>query len=124
MKKDKWIKIIRITAKIWSAAIFLFMALMIVGHIFGEQNGEALPTLWEAVAMIFFPIGVLVGLVIAWKRELLGGLISINSMIVFYFILFFLRGEFPRGYAFLIIIIPAILFALSGFLLKNKKKIH
>ncbi len=124
MKKDKWIKIIRITAKIWSAAIFLFMALMIVGHIFGEQSGEALPTLWEAVAMIFFPIGVLVGLVIAWKRELLGGLISINSMIVFYFILFFLRGEFPRGYAFLIIIIPAILFALSGFLLKNKKKIH
>jgi hypothetical protein len=69
-------KIILWTARIWSILSISFMLIMIAGHIFGSEpqvfNGTS-----ELLAMIFFPVGVLIGLILAWKWEGIGGIMSV-----------------------------------------------
>jgi len=38
----------------------------------------------QYVGFLFFPVGICVGLIVAWWREGLGGAITVSSLLIFY----------------------------------------
>lgn len=68
----------------------------------------------EIVAVAFFPIGVIIGFGVAWLRPLLGAIISLGSLAVFYAFMLISSGGVPGGPYFLLFALPAILFLVSG----------
>lgn len=75
----------------------------------GEGFNPAALRSKEWVLMIFFPIGVVAGMAIAWWKEGLGAAITITALLAFYVAHYLFAGDLPRGWAF-------VTFALPGFL--------
>jgi len=90
-KKNRTITVIRWIARIWGGLGALFLLLMVLGHLFGE-NGET-PNVGEWIALFFFPFGVMVGLILAFKWEGLGGIVAIGCMIVWHVVMLILHGD-------------------------------
>lgn len=103
--------IVRWIARLWSVASFLLIAAFMFG---GAEHLR--PTASEATAMALFPIGVLIGFGIAWRRELLGGSVSIASLAAFYGLLWLRSGKLPGGPYFLLFSAPGFLFVLAAVL--------
>ncbi len=100
---------LRKVARLWSVLNPLFIAAIF----FGEGVHFTELTAYEKVGFLFFPCGVVAGLWLAWWRERWGALLTIGSLVAFYFVLC-LDGRCPRGPYFLLIAAPALLFLRLG----------
>ena len=69
---------------------------------------EIAPREW--FGLVFFPIGVIVGLAIAWWKEGLGVSITVGSLLAFYFVYGYLLQSHIGGWAFVAFASPAFLF--------------
>jgi hypothetical protein len=74
------ITIIRRIARISSIVIVAFLLLMFVGQAIAPTQQSSSMTSPEALGLLFFPIGLCLGLILAWKWEKAGGIIAIASM--------------------------------------------
>ena len=101
--------ILRWIARILSIISIGFVLLFLVGEILPPDT-QAVFKVRDVVAMVFFPIGVCIGLGLAWRRELQGGTIAIGCVAAFYLILFLFDGRFPRGPYFFLLASPGLLF--------------
>jgi len=112
-RRNKIVKIILWTARIWASLILAFFLFFLLAHIFGEEeSGEGFQNTGEIIQFIFFPISTFVGLCLAWKWEALGGFIVVGGMIG----LFILR---PDLISFLFIgafVVPGLLFIIYWYL--------
>lgn len=98
----------------WSTISIAFLLLFFIGHIL---NPEGLPNFKEFIAMLFFPVGVVIGLVLTWRNELIGALVTTVCVTLFYFALYCLGGRFVGG--------PfPLLLAAPGILILAKKLYH
>jgi len=75
---------------------------------------EIAPREW--FALVFFPIGVVAGLIIAWWKEGLGISVTLGSLLAFYFVYGYLFRYHLGGWAFIIFASPAFLFFLHWLL--------
>jgi len=107
--------ILRWTAKVWSLAALGLLLVIFVGELISPTTAEGF-TQSELVGLLFFPIGTCLGMVLAWRRELLGGAVTLASMVAFYIWMYLDRAFFPRGPYFLLIAAPGVLFSLAGLL--------
>jgi glucose-6-phosphate-specific signal transduction histidine kinase len=107
--------ILRWTARIWGVA----STVLLMAFAFGGHEHLRL-TLREAVAFLFFPMGVVVGFVVAWRRELVGGLISVGSLALFYLHLW--AGGRPVGPYFLLFAAPGFLHLVNALCFERKSK--
>lgn len=106
--------VVRWLARVWGlASILLLLAFMFGGH---EQFR---PTLNEALALLFFPGGVILGLVLAWWRDLVGGLVVVTSLALFYLLLFAWKGSVPLTPYFLLFAAPGFLHVASALLARK-----
>lgn len=64
------------------------------------------------VVLLFFPIGVIAGLVIAWWKEGLGVSVTLGSLLAFFFVYGYLLKYHLSGWAFVVFASPAFLFLL------------
>jgi hypothetical protein len=86
---------------------------------FGENR--AWPTLSEWLLLAFFPFGVVVGLLIAWWREVRGACISLASLLGFFGLIAYARGSLPPNpWLFALFASPAPLFLLAGALKEHR----
>jgi hypothetical protein len=69
----------------------------------------------EASQMTLF-LTTCIGLVIAWRWPLVGGAISTGGILLFFAVEFAVIGGFPKGLVFPLMLLPGLLFLLSGFL--------
>lgn len=99
---------IKSIARFWS----VLSTIMILLFVFGEGLDPSKLKLNEWIGFIFFPIGLLLGLIIAWKKEIIGGVISIISIVVFGFIMVINWFIIALGF-------PAALFILHGTISKK-----
>ncbi len=103
---------IRWTARIVSV---LFIVALIPIYFLDDGYNERNITSREWMGLVYFPIGVFAGLIIGWKNELIGGLISLLCVWFFYYFYAVKIGnQFPPSAAFLLFSIPAVLFLISG----------
>ena len=89
------------------SVVSIFVLLLFV---VGEGFNPAALRSREWALMIFFPIGVIAGMAVAWSREGLGGAIAVVSLIAFYLMHLLFSGGFPRGWAFVAFASPGFLF--------------
>jgi hypothetical protein len=107
--------VLRWIARLTSLASLGFLALFMIF----EDFNPAFLRLHEWVLGLFSPLGVALGLILAWRRELLGGVIAVASLVGFYVTHYFLTGNLPHGGVYLALAAPGFLFLLSGVLSKS-----
>ena len=115
------IKRLRLTAKIWSLLSIGFVLLIFIGEMMGS-TGPAL-TLDEWVGLAFFPIGVVIGLILGWWREEIGGAVTILSLLAFYIWDLLRSGDFPGGPFFLLVAAPGFLFLAGWFFSRRRSEV-
>jgi hypothetical protein len=99
------------------------MAALILLLFIGETIGDGVQpflrmTVREILLMFIFFI-LWLGLLLGWKWELLGGLLTLCAVIVFYALNFLFAGILPGGPFFLIFSFPSLLFLYCGW--QNRK---
>lgn len=97
----------------WSARIWSVLALgILLLFAFGEGLNLAQFTARELVLFLFFPLGVFLGMALAWRWEGLGGGVTVASLAAFYLANRLYSSSFPRGLAFVALAAPGFLFVL------------
>jgi hypothetical protein len=109
--------IVRWIARIWSllSIIVLSLPTIIDGPYWMQVS-----TLREIVGHICF-LGIFLGLILAWRWELLGASMIISSLLVFYIVMF-ITGRLPIGLYLILISFPGLLFLMSWFYTHYKKQ--
>ncbi len=109
----KTVNVIRWATRILS----ILTALLFLVFFFGEADFTTAPSLSVAEwVMIFFePVMLLVGMAIAWKREMLGGIIVIASVVLFNIISMIASGRFGFELELGIFIVIGFGFLFCGF---------
>jgi len=106
----------RWVARVASVASAAVLILFLLGD-FGPTAIDAR----DWVGLLFFPLGVILGLAIAWRYEALGALVAIGSLTAFYLVYgALIGGDLPNGPWFIIFTAPAALFLISWFLSRRR----
>ncbi|HRH43647.1 MAG TPA: hypothetical protein PKY82_18600 [Pyrinomonadaceae bacterium] len=108
---------LRWTARILSLAVVSLLFFFFIGEGFDISKVG----LNELIGLLFFPLGLVVGLLISWKNEGLGAVISVSSLFAFYFVYgLLINGRIWQGWAFLVFAVPSFLFLIYWLLLPRK----
>ncbi len=100
---------IRWTARILSLLSLGTLLLFGIGEGFNPLHFNSR----ELLLSLCFPLGVSIGMIIAWWREGPGGIITVLSVALFYVLNFILARRFPGGPFFLLFSLPGFLFLIS-----------
>jgi hypothetical protein len=104
---------VRWVARVWSILSILAVLAFAVGEALAGNGPRPTPEEWVGLAL--WPIGVGVGLVVAWFREELGGILALGCLIAFYLWNLHRSGHLPGPFFFLMAV-PGLLFLIAGFL--------
>ncbi len=107
-------RILLLVARIWSLLSIGFVLMFVFGEAFNGQG--SLPTAVEWIGLAFFPIGVLIGLVVAWWHPGLGGIITTFSLLAFYVWEFVYSGDLAGKSYFFLLAAPGLLFLIYWWL--------
>jgi len=120
--ESKTVRIVRWMARVSSGLTAALILLIFIGEGLDEGFDPLLHlTARETVMMVAFA-AVWVGLLLGWKWELHGGLLTICGMIAFYLVDYLFSGTLPRGPFFLIFASPSLLFLYCGLQTRKKPK--
>lgn len=98
-------------ARISSLLSVAILAMFFIGE--GFDIAAVSSSQWAGI--LFFPLGIVLGFSIAWKWEVVGGLVSIFSLAGFYVVYgVLIASKVPEGFAFMIFTSPALAFVISG----------
>ena len=95
---------IRWTARAWAIATIGVVLLLSVGE------GLYPATSAEWIGLLLYPGGICLGMILAWRKEGLGGGITVGSLVAFYALHTATAGSLPRGWAWLVLAVPGFLF--------------
>ena len=103
--EDENLYMLRVTARVFAAACLTILFLFILGENLDDLLNSSIN---ELIGMIFFPVGLIIGLLIAWRNELLGGAVALGSMSAFYLVFGWLLDG--MGWWYIFFAIPGALF--------------
>jgi len=109
---SKSLVVARWVARVWSILSVLF----VLAFFMGEAGSGPGPTAREWVGLAFWPIGVCVGLVVAWCREVVGGILALGCLLAFCAWDVLRSEHLPGGPFFFLVAAPALLFLAVGLL--------
>jgi hypothetical protein len=119
-EKGKALRVVRWIARISAGLAAALILLIFIGEGLAEGFEPILHlTAREAAMMVAFA-AVWLGLVLGWKWELVGGLLTVCGTVAFYLLDYAFSSTFPRGPFFLIFASPSLLFLYCG--LQTRKK--
>ena len=111
--------IIELLARAGSIASITLLILIFFGEPFHPSEISA--TEWAG--LVFFPIGVVVGLIVAWWKEGVGSAVTVGSLASFYIVYGYLLRNHIGGLWFIAFASPGFLF-LVHWLLSDAKRRH
>jgi hypothetical protein len=85
----------------------------------GFNPAQFTPRDW--VGLFFFPFGVCLGIVMAWRWEGLGGSITVGSLMAFYAALWVMGSRLPGGPYFALVAAPGVLFLICWLLSRYRE---
>ena len=109
-KQNRLVVMLRWLARAGSLVSVFFLLLFL----FGEEMVISKISFVEWIGLLFFPIGVTVGMLLAWRWETLGGAVTVLSLLAFYGVMYSDRGYFPEGIWFMLFALPALVFLYCG----------
>jgi hypothetical protein len=104
----------------WLARIasIISIGLMLI-FFFGDHKPFPSITFSDIFLMLFFPLGVIAGMIVSWSKPGRGAMYSLFSLGAFYAIHYYEAGRFPEGPAFLIFALPSLIFLSYWFVSMN-----
>jgi hypothetical protein len=105
------VEALKTIARFWSILSISLILLFIIG----EGLDPSKLTSLEWLGFFFFPFGLTMGLIIAWSKELIGGIITIVSVAAFAVVMNVNLYVAALGF-------PAVLFIIHDILTKEKIK--
>jgi hypothetical protein len=94
--------------------------LIFVGDALAEGIDPLLRMSFRETGMMVAFAAVWLGLVLGWRWELYGGLLTLCGLTAFYVLNYAFSGTFPRGPYFLILASPSLLFLYLGLRAKTR----
>ena len=99
-------------ARAASVASITLLVMIFLGEAFNPSDIS--PQEWAG--LMFFPIGVVAGMLIAWRNEAMGGFVTVGSLLGFYVVYGYLLRNHIGGWFFLAFAAPGFLFLFHWFL--------
>jgi len=101
----------------WAArALGTFIAGMLLLFMIGEHYNPFVMQLREALHTLFMPVGVVVGLLLAWRWERLGGVVATVGRVGWYIFETVVSGRLLTAWYFALIALTGLLFLLAALL--------
>jgi len=117
---NKTLHLIKWLAKITGTIVLAFLLFFIVAHLIGaEENRVGFRDAEDMLTFVLFPVCPVVGLLIAYKWNLAGGLISTGAMLV----LFLMRPDLWHGVYVVLSGVPGLLYLISALMVKRSKSV-
>lgn len=110
--------VLELLARVGSIASITLLLMLF----FGEGLHPSKISLNEWAGLLFFPIGVVIGMTIAWWKEGVGSVIAVASLIGFYLVWGYLLRNHIGGWWFLVFASPGFLFLLHWLLSGGKER--
>jgi hypothetical protein len=110
-KQRRVVFVVRWIARAWSIASIG----LVLGFLVGEGFHPEQLTTAQRLGFVFFPVGICLGMILAWWKELLGGSITVGSLLVFYAVHLASAGTPPKGWAWIAFAVPGFLFVLCWY---------
>lgn len=110
--------VVELLARVGSIASITLLLMLFAGE--GLHPSEVAPRQW--IGLFFFPLGVMIGMVLAWWKEGLGAAITLGSLLAFYLVYGYLMRYHIGGWAFIIFASPGFLFLLHWLLSGPEQK--
>jgi len=120
-KRHDWglpLAVIELFARVGSVASITLLLLLFQAE--ALHPSDIGPREW--VALFFFPIGVIVGMVIAWRKEGLGATVTLGSLLSFYLVYGYLFRYHIGGWWFVVFASPGFLFMLHWLLYRTGER--
>lgn len=111
--------VLRWIARAWGLASSLLLMAFVFG---GRENLQF--TAASAMLFLLFPVGIVAGIVVAWWRELAGGLITVGSLGLFYLVVFARNGWVPGTPYFLLFAGPGFLHVMSALIAARRDAVN
>jgi hypothetical protein len=73
---------VRWSARLLSTLIVLFFGFFLIAHLIGDQGRPSRPLVWNDYVILMSIVISLVGLVLAWKWELVGASVTLVAIAV------------------------------------------
>ena len=96
-----------------STVVLLRTLTGLTGLFGGDGWAMVRPLQW--IGFLFFPVGVIVGLLLAWRREAIGAAVAVACLTASYLCQGVLFGRLPSSPRSLILTAPAVLFFASWY---------
>ncbi len=112
-------KIVLWVARVWSLINLGFVILIMGGELL-TPHAPPPTSARDIISMAFF-LGMCLGLVIAWRWEAIGGVITLAGLAAFYITLYLADGRLPRGPYFVLVAAPGILFLVHWAMTHHEK---
>ncbi|HSE18805.1 MAG TPA: hypothetical protein VLB46_17235 [Pyrinomonadaceae bacterium] len=110
--------VIELLARVGSVASITFLVLLFQAEAF--HPSEIAPREW--IGLLFFPIGVIAGMIIAWWKEGVGAIVTLGSLLGFYLVYGYLFRYHISGPWFLVFASPGFLFMLHWFFYRTEDR--
>lgn len=120
-KRIDWslpLAVIELLARVGSIASITLLLMLFAGE--GIHPSEIAPGQW--VGLFFFPLGVMIGMVLAWWKEGLGAAITLGSLVALYVVYGYLMKYHIGGWAFITFASPGFLFLVHWLLSRPERK--
>ena len=100
--------VIELLARVGSIASITLLVLLFMGEALHPSQISS----DEWAGLLFFPIGVTIGMIVAWWKEGLGSAVTLLSLLAFYLVYGFVLRNHIGGWAFIAFASPGFLFLL------------
>ena len=104
--------VMELLARVGSIASITLLLMLFIGE--GFYPSEISRNEW--IGLLFFPIGVMIGMMLAWWKEGLGSAITLGSLLAFYLVWGYLLRNHIGGWWFVVFASPGFLFLLHCLL--------
>ena len=118
MSTSKTLTFLRWSARLGSIASIGLLSLFLFG---GQEDLPGAMSTREVIGFAFFPVGIVLGMMLGWWREGWGGVIATVSLIGFYVWHVWSAGRIPAGPYFLIFALPGILFLMVAMISSSQR---
>ena len=99
---------IELLARVGSIASITLLILLFMDEAF--HPAEISPNEWAG--LLFFPLGVMIGMIVAWWKEGWGAAVTLVSLLAFYTVYGYLLRNHIGGWAFIVLASPGFVFLL------------
>lgn len=106
----------------WAARILSLVSIGLIVSAFSEKGFETPVTNFQELTLVScYPFGVVLGMLIAWKAEGIGGMITLLSFVGLYIFTYIFYGFYPSGTEYLKLSSPGAVFILYSLLTYNSR---